>query len=212
MQRKHQNKRRSRFAQNKIAYIVYSRQNKARELVQSYGYEAPKDVHSLVETVKLLVKKKGRKVIKDLIQIHPDKKAILKFAKPNEDNFCGGCGNSTYIPEDNYCGGCGHVNFTGSTDIGKFLDRLVEMNTEELEKYYQDIFKKANDNPQDTQLADEVQLVWNELRQRMNLPEKEEEKSEENSFCKHLVKSELAIAGVILVTGILIGSAFKSSN
>ena len=166
----------------------------------------------MVETVKLLVKKKGRKVIKDLIQIHPDKKAILKFAKPNEDNFCGACGNASYIPEDNYCGGCGHVNFTGSTDIGKFLDRLVEMNTEELEKYYQDIFKKANDNPQDTQLADEVQLVWNELRQRMNLPEKEEEKSEENSFCKHLVKSELAIAGVILVTGILIGSAFKSSN
>jgi len=210
--RKNRHIKRSRFAQNKIAYIVYGNQKEARKLVYDYGYEAPKDIHGLVDTVKLLVKKKGRKVIKDLILIHPDKRAILKLAQPSEDNFCGGCGNHSYLPEDNYCGGCGHVNFTGTTDIGQFLDQLIEMNTTELEKYYQDIFKKANQNPQDSKLADEVQLVWNELRQRMNIAEKEEEKPEENSFCKHIAKSELAIAGVILVTGILIGSAFKSSN
>ena len=207
-------KRRSRFAQNKIAYIVYNRQKEARELVNSYGYEAPKDVHSLVETVKLLVKKKGIKAIKDLIQIHPDKKAILKYGKPEEDNFCGACGNSSYIPEDNYCGGCGHVNFTGSTDVGKFLSRLENMETEALEKYYQEVLNRANKSPGDNQLADEVQLVWNELRGRMNHAEEkeEEEKTEECSFCKHVKKSELAIAGVILATGILLGSAFKSSN
>ena len=210
---KQQHKKRSGFAQNKIAYIVYSKQKEARELVNNYGYEDPKDVHSLVETVKLLVKKKGRKVVKDLIQIHPDKKAILKYSQPEEDNFCGACGNSTYIPEDNYCGGCGHVNFTGSTDIGKFLNRLENLDTEALEKYYREILNKANKSPEDNRLADEVQLVWNELRQRMEgiKKEKEEEKTEENSFYKHVKKSELTIAGVILLTGILIGSAFKSN-
>ncbi|HEY9084033.1 MAG TPA: hypothetical protein VIN73_11915 [Vicingaceae bacterium] len=212
-------KRRSGFAQNKIAYIVYSKQKEARELVNNYGYEAPKDVHSLVETVKLLVKKKGRKAIKDLVQFHPDKKVILKYAQPEAANFCEACGNSTYLPEDNYCGGCGHVNFTGSTDVGKFLNNLKKMETAALEKYYGEVLSKASKNPEDNRLADEVQLVWNELRQRMESTEKvdsrengqEEEKTEECSFCKHIKKSELIIAGVILTTGILIGSAFRSN-
>lgn len=209
---KQQHKKRSRFAQNKIAYIVYSNQKEARKLVHDYGYEAPKDIHSLVETVKLLVKKKGRKVIKDLLFIHPDKRAILKLVKSKEDNFCGGCGNHSYLPEDNYCGGCGHVNYTGNTAISKILDQLTAMGNSELEQHYQEILQKANANPKDTQLADEVQLVWNELRQRMNYAEKEEETPKKDSFCQHITKSEITIAGVLLVTGILIGSAFKSSN
>ncbi|MBQ21686.1 MAG: hypothetical protein CMD31_13105 [Flavobacteriales bacterium] len=209
-------KRRSKFAQNKIAYIVYNRQKEARELVNEYGYEAPKDVHSLVETVKLLVKKKGIKAIKDLLYIHPDKKAILKYTQPEEANFCGACGNSTYLAEDNYCGGCGHVNFTGSTDVGKFLNSLENMETAALEKYYTEVLNKANKNPGDNQLADEVQLVWNQLRERMNKTTEKDDASEngeqeECSFCQHVKKSELVIAGVILATGILIGSAFRSN-
>jgi hypothetical protein len=39
----------------------------------------------------------------------------------------------------------------------------------------------------------------------------ENTEQEECSFCQHVKKSELVIAGVILVTGILIGSAFRSN-
>lgn len=209
--RSRNNKRQSRFTPNKIDYIVFGNPKEAKQLVHNYGYEPPRDVEGLSETVKLLVKKRGKKVVKDLLGIHPDKNIILRLNQSKEDSFCGACGSSSYIPEDNYCGLCGHSNYTGKVDIGDFLDQLVEMNTSELENYYQEVLSKSNKSPKDIKLADEVQIVWNELRQRMNAPEKEEKK-EEGSFYKHVIKSELAIAGVILVAGILIGTAFKSSK
>lgn len=209
--RNRNNKRQSRFTPNKIDYIVFGNPKEAKQLVHNYGYEPPRDIEGLSETVKLLVKKKGKKVVKDLLGIHPDKNIILRLNQSKEDSFCGACGSSSYIPEDNYCGSCGHSNYTGKVDIGDFLDQLVEMNTAELENYYQEVLSKSNKSPKDMKLADEVQIVWNELRQRMNAPEKEEKK-EEGSFYKHVIKSELAIAGVILVAGILIGTAFKSSK
>lgn len=203
--------RQQRLKPNKIDYIVHGNPKKAKKLVYDYGYETPHNIDELSETVKLLVKKKGRKVVKDLLFIHPDKNILLKLNQPKEDSFCGACGNASYLPEDNYCGSCGHSNYTGKTNLRDFLDQLIEMNSSELETYYQEVLSKANKNPKDTNLADEVQIVWNELRQRMN-PEKEEEKEQENFFRKHVIKSEIAIAGVILVAGILIGTAFKSSK
>lgn len=205
------NTKRSRFTQNKIDYIVFGNPKEASQLVHNYGYQAPNDIEGLSETIKLLIKKKGKKVVTDLLGIHPDKNIILRLNQPKEDSFCGACGSSSYIPQDNYCESCGYSNYTGKVNLGDFLDQLFEMNLSELETYYQDILRKSNKNPKDMNLADEVQIVWNELRQRKNSLEKDEQ-MEDRPFYTHVIKSELAIAGVILVAGILIGVAFNGSK
>ena len=203
---------RSRFAQNRIDYIVYGNPKEAKELVHRYGYESPKDIHELVAAIKELVRRKGRKVIKDLIGIHPDKKAIAKIGRKREDNYCGACNSNAYNSEDNFCGACGHSNYTGDTDLGDFIDQLVKMNTSELENYYQDIMSKSNADPEDMNLADEVQIVWNELRKRKTTDNQEEEKKEERSLIPPAFVNQqgMVVLGLTLLAGVLVGASIKS--
>lgn len=206
---------RSRFAQNRIEYIVYGNPEKAKQLVENYGFESPRDVHGLVGAVKELVRRKGRKVIKDLIKIHPDKRAIIKMSRQREDNYCGACNSHSYNPEDNFCGSCGHSNYTGDTDVGDFINKLVKMNTSELEKYYQDTMSKSNADPDNMDLADEVQIVWNELRQRKtDKKEEEKEKKEEKSPLippAFVSQQGMVVLGLTLLAGVLVGASIKGS-
>jgi hypothetical protein len=199
--------KRSKFAQNRIDYIVYANPKEVSKLVYDYGYEPPKNPHDLVKAAKILVKKNGRKAIKDLIKIHPDRKAIFKIQRGKEDNFCGACSSYSYQPEDNFCGVCGHSHYDGGGDRKGFLDQLMDLGSEELEAYYESIVRKSNDNPEDSNLAEEVQMVWNELRQRKsedkNQPEKEVKKH-------HTSNDGLIILGLVFVAGILIGSSLKT--
>lgn len=213
--RKKGKQNRSRFAQNRIEYIVYGNPKEATELVHNYGYESPKDVHELVQAIKELVRRKGRKVIKDLIKIHPDKKAIVKLSRQREDNFCGACSSYSYNSEDNFCGACGHSNYTGDTDLGDFINQLVDMNTSELENYYQDIMSKSNADPDDMNLADEVQIVWNELRKRkVDSKDEEEKKKEESSLIPSAFVSQqgIVVLGLTLLAGVLVGASIKGSS
>ena len=159
-------KYKSRFAPNRIEYVVYGNPVEAARMLENYGYEAPKDDKELAMAVKELVRKKGRKVIKDLILIHPDRNIILKLNKEKEDSYCGVCSNYSYNQEDNYCGICGHSNYTGDLDVGSYIKQLLDMTTDELEGYYQDILKQSNEKPKDTGLTEELHLIWNELRKR----------------------------------------------
>ncbi len=202
--------RRSKFAQNRIDYIVYANPKEVSKLVYDYGYEPPKSPHDLVKAAKILVKKNGRKAIKDLIKIHPDRKAILRVQRGKEDNFCGACASYSYQPEDNFCGVCGHSHYDGNGNQKGFLDQLVNLSAQELEEYYEGVVRKSNDNPEDSNLAEEVQMVWNELRQRKNedsnSPEKVEKENKKHSTCSN----GLVILGLVFAAGVLIGSSLKT--
>lgn len=202
--------KRSKFAQNRIDYIVYGNPNGVADLVYDYGYEPPENPHDLVKATKILVKRNGRKLIKELIKIHPDRKAILKLQRGKEDNFCGACSSYSYNPEDNYCAVCGHSHYDGEGNKKSFLSQLVDMGATELEEYYENIVRKSNENPEDTTLADEVEMVWNELRQR-KAEEKTEDASEEETKVEHLrsAKEGLIILGLVFVAGVLVGSTLK---
>ena len=205
-------KKRQQFAQNKIDYIVYSNPQKVGALLYNYGYQVPNDVHDLVKAIKLLIKKHGKQVISDLLKLHPDSKAILSATEPQEDHFCGAC-SSSYNPEDNYCGSCGHDNYTGEFSIKDYLDQLSKMSTVELKDYYGNLLNKANKQPENKQLSDQLHLTWDALLKRLKVAEKEKElkkdKPKEESYFKHLIRTDWAIAGVILFAGILIGTAVK---
>ena len=140
--------KRSRLAQNRIDYIVYSNPKGVSNLIEKYDYEAPEHVRDLVKLTKRLVRRKGRKFTKELLKLHPDRKAILHVEKIKEDSYCSACSNYSYDAEANYCGACGHSAYTGSKDQPDFLRQLVGMGIKELEELYENVVQKSNRSPQ----------------------------------------------------------------
>lgn len=170
-------------AQNRIEYIVLQKPSEAAKIVEKYGYEAPPKVDELVKAVKLLVKKKGEPVIKELINIHPEKKLILEVSghKSNEDNYCG-C-HSAY-----------------SDETKALLDKLSELSVDDLTKLYDDIKKESKEKPEEKDLMAQVETVWDEIKRRKKQTEKIEKKQENGLWLKVAV-------GVIV--GIVIGKALS---
>lgn len=202
--------KRSKHAQNRIAYIVYSNPKATRALIDQHGYQPPKQIHDLVGATKQLIRKKGHTVIKELLEAHPDRKALLSLEKTKEDRFCGACNSHAYAPETQRCKGCGFSSYTGEE---KFIDQLIDMSILEIERLYQNTVTKSNKDPQNTNLSEEVRLLWNELRKR----KKDEEDNPKNDQLFHHLsdgitvkpKEAMIILGLTLVAGGLIGSAFN---
>lgn len=197
-----------KFAQNSIDYIVYNNPDAVEKLLYDCGYEPPKNLHTLVSATKELIQKEGKKIVSELLQIHPDKKAILSIEK-GQKQPCNSCGNDNYFGEDNFCGSCGHSNYNGSGDEDSFLDQFSDKTSKELKNYYDKIVKKSNHSPENQKLSKEVQLVWNEIRQRKSF-EKEEKKPE--TLWKQLSnKNEVLLIGLVFIAGYLVGNAGSSS-
>ncbi|MDW3191923.1 MAG: hypothetical protein R8G66_06150 [Cytophagales bacterium] len=211
-----QRTKRSRRAQNRIAYIVYGHPDGVRNLIEKYDFEVPDNIQHLLSATKQLVRRKGRRFVKELIKLHPDRKAILQVEKIREDSYCSACSNYSFDAESNYCGTCGHSAYTGSNDRPVFLKQLVGLSVKELEELYENVVHKSNKNPQNQPLAEEVRLVWNELRLRKkeSIPSTDQvskpnttESSKEGIVVQPT--EALLILGLTLVAGGLIGSAWK---
>lgn len=170
-------------AQNRIDYIVLQKPSEAAKIVEKYGYETPPKVDELVKAVKLLVKKKGEPIIKELINIHPEKKLILEVSGHKSE-------------EDSYCG-C-HSSYSGETK--ELLDKLSELSVDDLTKLYDDTKNQSKEKPEDKNLMAQVETVWDELKRRKKQTEKIEKKQENGVWLKIAV-------GVIV--GIVIGKALS---
>ncbi len=170
-------------AQNRIDYIVLQMPSDAAKIVEKYGYEPPAKVDELVKVMKLLVKKKGEPIIKELINIHPEKKLILEVSghKSDESDFCG-C-NSSY-----------------SGETKELLDKLSELSVDDLTKLYDDTKKDAKAKPEDKALLAQVDTIWDELKRRKKQVKKIESTQETNQ----LLKMALAV-----LAGVIIGKALS---
>lgn len=170
-------------AQNRIDYIVLQRPSDASKIVEKYGYEVPMKVDELVKVVKLLVKKKGEPVIKELINIHPEKKLILEVSghKSDESNFCG-CQSS----------------YSGETK--ELLDKLSELSVDDLTKLYDDTKKDSKEKPEDKALLAQVDTIWDELKRRKKQTKKIQSAQEDNQWLK------IALA---VLAGVIIGKALS---
>lgn len=168
-------------AQNRIDYIVLQKPSDAAKIVEKYGYEAPKKVEDLVKSIKLLVKRKGEPVIKELINIHPEKKLILEVSGHNTD-------------ESNFCG-C-HSSYSGETK--DLLDKLSELSVDDLTKLYDDTKKQVQDHPDDKTLPAQVETIWDELKRRKKQTEKQQKKSDES------LQNQWLKLGVAFLVGIVI--------
>lgn len=170
-------------AQNRIDYIVLQKQADVAKILGKYGYEAPNKPEELVKAVKLLVRKKGEPIIKELINIHPEKQLILEATGHNTD-------------ESNFCG-C-HSAYSGETK--ELLDKLSELSVDDLSKLYDDIKKQSKDNPQDKPLMAQVETVWDEIKRRKKQTQKIQENQENGLWLK------IAIG---VLAGIIIGKALS---
>lgn len=170
-------------AQNRIDYIVLQKPGEAAKILDKYGYDPPKKSEELVKAMKLLVRKKGEPVVKELINIHPEKQLILEASGHNSD-------------ESNYCG-C-HSAYSGETK--DLLDKLSELSVDDLSKLYDDVKKQSKDKPEEKSLIAQVETVWDELIRRKKQTKKIQENQENGLWLK------IAIG---VLAGIIIGKALS---
>ncbi|PZX43510.1 hypothetical protein LX97_00511 [Nonlabens dokdonensis] len=196
------------LAQNRIDYIVFHNTDAANNLLFDYGFEKIESQQHLSQAVKELVKNKGRKVIKDLLAIHPDKAAILQVNSV-EDAKCPACNNNAFAKAENYCKSCGHSNYAGSGDEDSFLSQFSSYDDKGLENYYKGIVKRSNDAPEDKNLAQEVQMVWNELRKRKESKPEPKTATQDDQKGIHISKDEMLLFGVVFIAGVLVGASIK---
>jgi hypothetical protein len=161
-------------AQNRIEYIVFQRPFDASKILESYGYEAPGKVDELTKAVKQLVKKKGEPVVKDLINIHPEKKIILEMSghKSDESSFCG----------------C-HSAYTGE---------IKDLSVSDLTQLYEDTKKKSKEAPEDKTVMAQMETVWDELKRRKKQTEKQEKENQQNANNIWLKMGLCFLAGIII--------------
>ncbi len=195
--------------QNRIDYMVLHNEDAVRRLIFEQGFEPPKDATELVLTTKELIRKNGKDVIKKLLALHPDKKAILELNTPIKTTSCNACNKSGYNIEDNFCGGCGHSNYIGSGDEDSFLEQFSDTPDKKLEKYYTTAVKKSNAAPDSKNLAAEVQMIWNELRLRRERKQKSNDKSD-LPISGIAIGDRYVLMGLLFVAGVLVGSSFKT--
>ena len=196
--------------QNSIDYMVLHNADAVRNLIFEEGFEPPEDPTELVLTTKELIRKKGKKVIEKLLALHPDKKAILAVSSPKPKTSCNACNNDNYNAEDNYCGGCGHSNYIGSGGEDSFLEQFNDASDKKLAQYYKTAVKKSNTNPDNKNLATEVQMIWNELRLRK---EKKENHKENQSIASMSIiggRDKYVLMSLVFIAGVLVGSSFKT--
>ncbi len=158
-----------RLAYNRIDYIVFGNAKGARQVLWDFGYEPPNELPKLAGAVKQLIRKKGKKAIEGLLSKHPDRTILLELARPHgENSYCGACGSKTSMATElGYCGCGGHRHYDGG-GISTKLQGILDMDTDDLEGHYRLLLEKAGKPGSGKQLADEVQMVWNELRLRTN--------------------------------------------
>ncbi|MGB3464336.1 MAG: hypothetical protein WBA74_03665 [Cyclobacteriaceae bacterium] len=189
---------------SKIDYIVFSSPSKVREIIDNYGYTAPQDPQHLALATRQLIRRKGQRAIKDLLTIHPDRQALKHIEKQKEDSFCGACANHSFNAAENSCGICGHSEYSGMADRHKFLVQLTDKSEKELQNLYENAVKKSNKDPENQQLAEQVRLIWNELRQKKgNSGEIEKQEEVQPGFYITAVQAAILGSMALLVGGFI---------
>ena len=91
-------------------YIALSNPDEAIKLCEAYGVPInPDDPNEISEGLSIIVSETGEKGLKDVMDIHPDKKVILELAQKakrhlnfiGSDDECATCGENSYHSKRN---------------------------------------------------------------------------------------------------------------
>ncbi len=150
MKRKH--------AQNSIDYMVFHIPHIARKILVDCGYEPLDDPSDLAKAIKELIKIKGKPIIEELLQHHPDKKAIISVVKPK----CSTCQSEI---KKNTCTSCSTSNEDSYWDNFRQV-AIAEMSMTELEGNYQLALHSAKRQPTNHLHTVKAQAIKTEIDKR----------------------------------------------
>jgi hypothetical protein len=179
---------------NRINYIVQENPNGVSTTLLLEGIQPSGDLTKLIAQTKLWIQKGGKDAIVKLLQVHPEKNAIISANTPEFQNYDGcGCGGKS-----SFDGSGGHndsaqckckSSFDGtpcpcnsksafSEDSTKqiTLKKLAAFGEKELLLHYKDLKRLLEKFPDDNELRTEVEVTWEYLKSHKELDEKPEAK------------------------------------
>lgn len=152
---------------NRINYIVQENPAGVSQALSAEGINPSSDLNKLIQQTKQWVQKDGKTAIVKLLKVHPEKDAILSANQASFDNFSGcGCKSSF----DGSACGC-KSSFDGSTcpcqsksSYNKeYNEELKGMSDKELLQHYKELKRLLKQFPDDEELRQEVETVWEYL-------------------------------------------------
>ena len=153
---------------NRINYIVQENPKGVADALLAAGIKPSSNREVLTKQTKAWIQKEGKAAVIKLLQVHPEKKAILSANQSGFDNY-GSCGCKSSF--DGSACGC-KSSFDGSTCpcnskssySKEDLKELEAMNEKELRQHYKDLKNLLKQFPDDEELRKEVEMVWQFIR------------------------------------------------
>ena len=103
---------------NVYNYIATQNPNQANDLLTNYGFQKTKDINVISKRLGWIVKENRTSALKDISEIHPDKKLIMSFNETKE----------------NYLNLTGRTPEISSEDLDEKLQSVVNTTKEALNK------------------------------------------------------------------------------
>lgn len=171
---------------NRIDYIVSENPIGVAEILLVEGIEPAIEMESLIDQTKLWIQENGKDAIVKLLQVHPEKDAILTANAEIFDSFSGcGCKSSF---DGSACGckssfdgsACGcKSSFDGaknnpiqySEERENIIAELERKDQAELELHYKQLKRLLKKFPDDEELRSEIELTWDYLNSTRVIPD-----------------------------------------
>jgi len=175
---------------NRINYIVQENPKGVSETLLAEGMKPSTDLNLLTQQTKQWIQKEGKTAIVKLLKVHPEKDAILSANQTAFDNFSGcGCKSSF----DGSSCGC-KSSFDGSacpcsaksSYSAEDKRELGRMDEKELQLHYKELKRLLKQFPEDEELRQEIELVWDYIGSKPKSESKHSRKKEQIHRSKNI--------------------------
>ncbi len=152
---------------NRINYIVEENPKGVSSVLLADGINPSSNIDVLIKQTKGWIQKRGQAAIIKLLQVHPEKNAILSANQSKFENF-GGCPCKSSFDGSS----CKCSSFDGSacscskSSYSEELGELEKMDKKELKKHYNELKRLLKRFPEDKELREEVETVWQHLKSK----------------------------------------------
>lgn len=192
---------------NRIEYIVQENPNGVSTTLLSEGIQPSTDIRKLIDQTKLWIQKGGKEAVIKLLQVHPEKNAIIS-ANANEFENYGGCGCGGKSSFDGSGCGCkssfngspcpckSKSSFSEDSEKQKIIKELSVLSEQELLLHYKSLKRLLEKFPDDEKLRTEVEITWEHLKSQKEIDEKLRAKSNTLEGSKSSIKTENAVFSV----------------
>lgn len=193
---------------NRINYIVQENPSGVSQLLVKEGFQPTNDLNTLIQQTKQWIREDGKSAVVKLLTVHPEKDAILSANKDNYDNY-GGCGCKSSF-DGTPCGCKSYYNGSGCPCQAKssynkdYKNGLEDLSRKELQQRYKELKRLLKKFPEDQELHEEVELVWEELSSRKKMGKEAVNRKSSGDLANENQKAVFTVNAKDLAVGSLI--------